>query len=68
MAYVNRVCKTRNSTDDGQELKPQDGCLVDIFLLNILLFTLEIDTTCSLFQLLSIIGFIIILSSPFIRI
>ena len=68
MAYVNLVCKTRNSTDDGEELKPQDGCFVDIFFLNILLFTLESDTTCSLLQLLSIISFIAILSSPFIRI
>ena len=51
-----------------EELKPQDSCLVDIFLLNILLFTLESDTTCSLLQLLSIISFIVILSSPFIRI
>ena len=41
MAYVNLVCKTHNSTDDGEELKPQDSCLVDIFLFNILLFTLE---------------------------
>ena len=55
MAYVNLVCKTRNSTDDGEELKPQDGCFLDIFLLNILLFPLESDTTCSLLQLLSII-------------
>ena len=47
MAYVNLVCKTRNSTDDGEELKLQDGCLVDIFLMNILLFTLESDMTCS---------------------
>ena len=47
MAYVNLVCKTHNSNDDGEELKPQDGCLVDIFLWNILLFTLESDTTCS---------------------
>ena len=55
MTYVNLECKTRNSTDDGKELK-QDGCFVDIILLNILLFTLESDTTCSLFQLLSIIS------------
>ena len=68
MTYVNLECKTRHSTDDGEELKPQDGCLVDIFLVNILLFTLESNTTCSLLQLLSIISFIVILSSPFIRI
>ena len=47
MACVNLVYKTRNSTDDGEELKLQDGCLVDIFLMNILLFTLESNMTCS---------------------
>ena len=47
MAYVNLVYKTHNSTDDGEELKLQDGCLVDIFLMNILLFTLESDMTSS---------------------
>ena len=68
MTYVNLECKTRNSNDDGKELKQQDGCFVDIIVLNILLFTLKSDTTCSLLQLLSIISFIVILSSPFIRI
>ena len=37
-----------------------------IFLVNILLITLESDTPCSLLQLLSIISFIVILSAPFI--
>ena len=68
MAYANLVSKTCNSTDDGEELKPQDGCFVDIFLLNILLFTLESHITCSLLQLWSIINFIVVLSSPLIRI
>ena len=39
MTYVNLECKTRNSNDDGKELKQQDGCFVDIIVLNILLFT-----------------------------
>ena len=68
MTYVNLVCQTCNSTDDGEELKSQDGCFVDIFLVNIFLFTLGSDTTCSLLQLLSIVSFIAILSAPFIRI
>ena len=47
MAYVNLVCKTHNSNDDGEELKPQDGCLVDIFLVEHSLIYFRSDTTCS---------------------